>query len=316
MLRKVGCYGGVLIYLKAPLHDPPPTYLTYTSRSVVHATMAPKAEPIDIPTFASTQLHLLSHELQTEIQETSTLITNHSPTALARAGLAITNLTVSSQRTGLGGKTVLELSPDSATSTTGELPEHGIRTGDIVLVAEQPAGSAKKREVKELERKGARGVVTKTGRGSLAVALDEGREEVVFGGRVWVVKLADEVTYKRYVITTSMFERRVETNPEHRMNQTMEKLQKMSESEYSSFVRILFGLSSPTPVLEDLSEDADVGNIEWLDPTLNDSQKDAIRFALASREVALIHGPPGVSMSLEPEVIALTKTDWQNTYFD
>jgi DNA polymerase alpha-associated DNA helicase A len=28
---------------------------------------------------------------------------------------------------------------------------------------------------------------------------------------------------------------------------------------------------------------------------LNESQKDAIRFALASREVALIHGPPGVS---------------------
>lgn len=26
---------------------------------------------------------------------------------------------------------------------------------------------------------------------------------------------------------------------------------------------------------------------------MNDSQKDAIRFALASREVALIHGPPG-----------------------
>lgn len=76
----------------------------------------------------------------------------------------------------------------------------------------------------------------------------------------------------------------------------MEKLQKMSESEYSSFIRVLFGLSSPTPVLEDSSSDADVGTIDWLDPTLNDSQKDAIRFALASREVALIHGPPGVSV--------------------
>lgn len=75
----------------------------------------------------------------------------------------------------------------------------------------------------------------------------------------------------------------------------MEKLQKMTESEYSSFIRVLFGLSSPSPVPDDLSSDADVGKIEWIDPTLNDSQKDAIRFALASREVALIHGPPGVS---------------------
>jgi DNA polymerase alpha-associated DNA helicase A len=79
------------------------------------------------------------------------------------------------------------------------------------------------------------------------------------------------------------------------MNQTMEKLQKMGESEYSSFIRVLFGLSSPSPVPQNLSTSDEVGNIEWIDPTLNDSQKDAIQFALASREVALIHGPPGVS---------------------
>lgn len=82
------------------------------------------------------------------------------------------------------------------------------------------------------------------------------------------------------------------------MNQTMEKLQKMGESEYSSFIRVLFGLSSPSPVPQNLSTSDEVGNIEWIDPTLNDSQKDAIRFALASREVALIHGPPGVSNRL------------------
>ncbi|KAM5351616.1 hypothetical protein ACJ41O_004339 [Fusarium nematophilum] len=239
--------------------------------------MAPSIKPLDVPTFASTQLALLDQELQTEINETSTLISNHSPTALQRAGLALTNLVVSAQRTGLGGRTVLELSPDAATARAGaegELPEHGLRTGDIVLVAEQPAGSAKKREVRELEKKGARGVVTKVGRGWVSVALDDGRDEVSFTGRVWAVKLADEVTYRR-------------------MNQTMEKLQKMSEAEYSSLIRVLFGLSSPSPVAEDLTNDQDVGNIEWFDPSLNDSQKDAIRFALASREVALIHGPPG-----------------------
>lgn len=67
----------------------------------------------------------------------------------------------------------------------------------------------------------------------------------------------------------------------------------MSESEHSIFMRTLFGLSSPSPVPADLSADPEVGQLEWIDPTLNDSQKDAIRFALASREIALIHGPPG-----------------------
>lgn len=155
-------------------------------------------EPIDVSSFATTQLALLDHELQTEIQDTSALISNHSPAGLQRAGLALTNLVVSSQRTGLGGKTVIELAPDAATGGKGELPEHGLRTGDIVLVAEQPAGSAKKREIKELEKKGARGVVTKVQRWFMAVALDEGKEDGVDYGRVWVVKLADEVTYKRY----------------------------------------------------------------------------------------------------------------------
>lgn len=75
----------------------------------------------------------------------------------------------------------------------------------------------------------------------------------------------------------------------------MERLQKLGEAEYSSFIRVLFGLSSPSPVAEaDLTTDVEAGGIEWVDSTLNDSQKDAIRFALASREIALIHGPPGV----------------------
>ncbi|KFY50769.1 hypothetical protein V496_09183 [Pseudogymnoascus sp. VKM F-4515 (FW-2607)] len=70
----------------------------------------------------------------------------------------------------------------------------------------------------------------------------------------------------------------------------MEKLQKMNEASYSAFLRVLFGLSSPSPVQENSEE---TEKIEWIDPSLNDSQKDAIKFALASREVALIHGPPG-----------------------
>ncbi|KAG6070125.1 hypothetical protein E4U16_002571 [Claviceps sp. LM84 group G4] len=233
--------------------------------------MAP--QPIDIPSFATTQLLLLDRELQSDIADTSILLSAHTPAGLQRAGLAITNLVPSSQRTGLGGKTLLELGPDPATSSSGELPEHGIRVGDIVLVAEQPAGGARKREIRELEKKASRGVVTKVQRAGVYVALEEGREEVSLGGRLWVAKLADEVTYRR-------------------MNQSMEKLRSLSESEYSPFIRVLFGLSSPSSVVYSEKED-EVDRIEWVDATLNDSQKDAIRYALAAREIALIHGPPG-----------------------
>lgn len=164
--------------------------------------MAPK-DVVDIPSFCTTQLSLLDAELQSELSETSSLITNTSPASLQRAGIAITNLVLSSQRTGLGGKTVAELTPDSATSGKkgkdgdGELPEHGIRTGDIVVVSEQPAGSAKKKEVRELEEKGSRGVVTKVQRSAVWVALDGEEDDVPGGKRMWIVKLANDVTYKR-----------------------------------------------------------------------------------------------------------------------
>ena len=93
----------------------------------------------------------------------------------------------------------MELGPDSATSNAeGELAEHGIRTGDIVVVSEQPAGSAKRREIRELEAKGSKGVVTRVGRSAVWVALDGEDEDGVAGlRRLWLVKLANDVTYKR-----------------------------------------------------------------------------------------------------------------------
>ena len=72
------------------------------------------------------------------------------------------------------------------------------------------------------------------------------------------------------------------------MRQTMEKMVKIIPAEYSHFMRVAFGYTTP------LQPDAEAcGPVEFTDPTLNDSQKDAIRFALASRDIALIHGPPG-----------------------
>lgn len=76
---------------------------------------------------------------------------------------------------------------------------------------------------------------------------------------------------------------------ENRMNQVIGRLLKMKEDEYSSFLRVMFGLTTPSPIAEVEREMA------WVDESLNESQRDAIKFALGSREVALIHGPPGVS---------------------
>jgi DNA polymerase alpha-associated DNA helicase A len=146
-------------------------------------------KPTDIPSFAASQLTLLDAELQAELSETNALLSSHTPVALSRAGLAILNLNVSSIRTGLGGKTVVELGLDSAVVAKGEkpdIPEHGIRVGDIVAVQDQPSGSAKKTEKKELEKKGAEGVVLKVRRENVEVVLDKEDADVPGGSKLWM----------------------------------------------------------------------------------------------------------------------------------
>lgn len=159
-------------------------------------TESPDRTRITPKNFAATQLHLLSREQNAELEENALILAQTAPSTLARAGLAILNLVVAAQRTGLGGKTVVELEVDSAvrgskkdvkSGTNGaakgapsdgpDLTEHGIRTGDIVGLAEQPAGSAKKSEKSELKKKGVEGVVVRVQRDKINVAVDERGEQ-------------------------------------------------------------------------------------------------------------------------------------------
>lgn len=139
----------------------------------------------DIAAFAASQISLLDNERDAEVAETQLLTSTHAPTTLQRAGLALLNLAVSSQRTGFGGKTLLELGIDPAISTSSELPEHGLRVGDICAVAEQPKGAEKKKERESMEKKGVEGVVTKTHKTAITVALDKEDADVP-SGKLWL----------------------------------------------------------------------------------------------------------------------------------
>ncbi|OAL39183.1 hypothetical protein AYO20_01501 [Fonsecaea nubica] len=240
--------------------------------------MAPSAsETLSPSAFFTTLLHLVNLEQDSEVAETSLLLSSTPPTTLSRAGLAILNLSVHSLKTGLGGRSVVELGLDPAViskDSRGELPEHGIRTGDIVRVGEIPKGTARKKEAAELKGKGVEGVVVRVGQRAVWVAL--GKEggggdnvEEVPDGKLWLVKLANDVTYRR-------------------MNQTLTRLLKAPESSYTTLQRVLLGLSSPGTADSSHSD-----KFDFFDSTLNPSQQDAVRFALGAPEIALIHGPPG-----------------------
>ncbi|KAJ6028691.1 hypothetical protein N7540_004267 [Penicillium herquei] len=252
-------------------------------------------DPISIPLFAETQLQLLLQEHEAEVSSSSlaTTAASVSPSTrrtLQATGYALTGLILSQCRTGLGGRVVGEFAPDAAIASTESadgqprLGSHGIRVGDVVRVNDVAGAAKKLGKEKEKGKDGAKGgpegVVTRVndkgiwiafgqqGGGARSKEDDEAIEEL-WGKKLWCIKLANDVTYRR-------------------MRQTMEKMAKLTETDHSHFMRVAFGHTTP------LQPDYDSAvPIEFLDPTLNDSQKDAIRFALASKDIALIHGPPG-----------------------
>ena len=61
----------------------------------------------------------------------------------------------------------------------------------------------------------------------------------------------------------------------------------------------LFGTSSLSPAHQSLSDKilgAD-GDIKFINTNLDESQREAVKFALLQREIAVIHGPPGTTAS-------------------
>jgi len=156
--------------------------------------------PIDVPSFADKQLKLLAAELNAELEETALLTATHAPSTLARAGMAVLNLAVSAQRTGLGGKSLVELSLDPAIAgTESQLPEHGLRVGDIVGVSEQPKGAEKKKERQDMEKKQIQGVVVKVLREIIVVALDKDEVDIP-GGKLWLCVDPARLSWRRILL--------------------------------------------------------------------------------------------------------------------
>ncbi|CAL1709626.1 unnamed protein product [Somion occarium] len=121
------------------------------------------------------------------------------------------------------------------------------------------------------------GVVYKVTDVRIVIAIDtsDSSEELDLPDRCRVLKLANSVTYDR-------------------MDKTLDQLEKivLPPAESSStpattpLLRVLLGLSQP-------SEKVPVQDLTFFDETLNPSQREAVRFALESPEMACIHGPPG-----------------------
>ncbi|XP_078665044.1 DNA-binding protein SMUBP-2-like isoform X2 [Branchiostoma floridae x Branchiostoma belcheri] len=218
--------------------------------------------------FVKKTVRLLELERQAEIEETRLLQDQVSPKELQRRGVCLLKLGVVEQSVGLYGRSLLTLRPGHAGGAK-ELPSHTFTPGDIVGLT--PSSEA---------RPGApqlSGVVSYVTTAAISIAFDESVDVLSLDGDALynVVKLANDITYKR-------------------LKRALKDLETYEHTCSCHLIQVLFGeaeLSSPLTQLTFPGASSDV--IDWCNPSLNESQREAVQFALRQREVAVIHGPPG-----------------------
>ncbi|CAH6720232.1 DNA polymerase alpha-associated DNA helicase A [[Candida] jaroonii] len=212
-------------------------------------------------------------EQKVDLNQTNAYLETYSVKKLAKLGLAVVNLIIDNIRTGLGGKTVIELVIDTAIGKDIEIGS--IKTGDIVKIDKMGEDS------EELN-----GVVTKISTSSISVSIDEDKDEdnvlnmynnTGSDNKIYIVKLTNSITYKRMMIT-------------------MNKLNELKDK--PDIMKVLLG---EMPYFQYNSK---IKVKEFFNDNLNGSQKEAIEFCLNS-PVSIIHGPPGTGKTFT--VIELIK---------
>ncbi|XP_007943110.1 DNA-binding protein SMUBP-2 [Orycteropus afer afer] len=116
----------------------------------------------------------------------------------------------------------------------------------------------------------ASGILTRVTQKSITVAFDESPDfqlSLDQDGSYRLLKLANDVTYKR-------------------LKRALLALKKYHSGPASTLIEVLFGESAPGPAVE-------TRPLTFYNSSLDASQKEAVSFALAQRELAIIHGPPG-----------------------
>ncbi|KNC98786.1 uncharacterized protein SPPG_05763 [Spizellomyces punctatus DAOM BR117] len=222
--------------------------------------MPPSKDDPSPTTHISRLADLITLERDHEISSTQAQLAQLTPSALQKRGLCLLGLRITGSRTGLGGKLLVDFEgPQEA------LPAHLFRVGDVVGVCEYVKSGRKE---KEESGEDVVGVVFRVEEGRICVAIKEDRPGGL-EGRVWRInKLANNVTYKR-------------------MEDALKALQDtISTPRSTALHQVLLGQRSPT-----FAESVNV--IDFFNDRLNESQKEAVRFAQSANEIALVHGPPG-----------------------
>ncbi len=199
-------------------------------------------------------IRLLELEAEAEKQEALRDMQRRSPAAAETSGSTLIHLVIRDEEAGLGGRILLTLGKRNQTLA---LPWTRLGTGTPVILSE---------EGRQSSDEGWRGVVSRLSKDNLQVAFSQWPEPESERPTFRLDRFTDEISNQRQL-------------------EGLEKASQAANSRFADLRDVLLGLRSPAYHLID--EPA------TLDTTLNDSQLEAVRFALSAEDVAIIHGPPG-----------------------
>ncbi|XP_074534559.1 DNA-binding protein SMUBP-2 [Halichoeres trimaculatus] len=210
--------------------------------------------------FVSKTLTLLQEEREAEIEETRIWQESVSLKDLQNKGVCLLKLQIGSQSTGLYGRTVVVLEPRKHLGFSS-LPSNNFGPGDIVGLYDT-GGCSTASQI-------GTGIVTRVSQATVSVAFDESKDGTSLDDDALynLLKLANDVTYKR-------------------MKKALDALNGYANGPAGNLINVLFGDTKP-------SSQSQPNEVEYFNSNLDDSQKEAVSFALSQRELAVIHGPPG-----------------------
>ncbi|XP_019329893.1 PREDICTED: DNA-binding protein SMUBP-2 [Aptenodytes forsteri] len=178
---------------------------------------------------------------------------------LQRRGVCLLKLQAANQRTGLYGRLLVTFQPRKYDSDA-ELPYNSFGPGDIVGLYDS-AGQGDPLST---------GIVTRVTSKAVTVAFEESRDGMLSLDRessYRLLKLANDVTYNR-------------------LKKALNALKQYRSGPASDLINVLFFSSDPSAFSE-------TKPLKLYNDSLDASQREAVSFSLAQRELAIIHGPPG-----------------------
>ncbi len=220
-------------------------------------------------------IRMINLEAEAEKEE---ILKTHLRAELSSAessGNSITHLTIREQNLGLAGRI---LNTFGKRNQNLSLPWSRIGSGSPVILTEEGSTNSKK------GINGLRGVVYRVQKNSIEVVFNE-----------WPELWGDHSTFR--------LDRSTDEISRIRQRQALEFAKSANNSRLAILREILLGKQIPTFHEKDL--------LYALDLKLNDSQKQAVSFALSADDIAIIHGPPGTgkTTTLIELIRQLTSTD-------